>query len=165
MTALAAAPVSSAIVAHMPRAAPQAASDRFAFAAMLDSLPGPATKAASSAAKEGSQTSNEPRQGQSPSGQSDGHPLLGDGAFLSSLPFALPSALASQNPAAVVDASPLAPASSSGARLETSGAANAASVNPAKPAAARLTGERAFHLAPSTSGVATAGPRPPPARH
>jgi Flagellar hook-length control protein FliK len=159
MTAPAAAPVSSAIVAPMQRTAPQAVSDRFAFAAMLDSLPGPAAKAASSAAEEGSQTSNEPKQGQSPSGQSDGHPLLGDGAFLSSLPFALPSALAaSQGPTAVVDTSPIPPASTSRAALETSGASSAASVNPAKPAAARLTGERAFHLAPSTSGVASAGP-------
>jgi hypothetical protein len=157
LTAPAAAPVSGAIVAPTLRAAPQAATDRFAFAAMLDSLPGAAAKTASSAAEEGSQTSNEPKKGQSPSGQSDGHPMLGDGAFLSSLPFAL---AASQAPAAAADASLLA----KGARLGTSGASNAATVNPATPAAARLTGERAFHLVLSTSGVfsgdlsPTAGP-------
>ena len=161
MTAPAAAPVSGAIVAPTLRAAPQAATDRFAFAAMLDSLPGAAAKTASSAAEEGSQTSNEPKQGQSPSGQSDGHPMLGDGAFLSSLPFAL---AASQAPAAAADASLLAQASTKGARLGTSGASNAATVNLATPAAARLTGERAFHSALSTSGVfsgdlsPTAGP-------
>ena len=113
MTAPAAAPVSGAIVAPTPRAAPQVATDRFAFAAMLDSLPGAAAKTASSAAEEGSQTSNEPKQGQSPSGQSDGHPMLGDGALLSSLPFAL---AASQAPAAAADASLLAQASTEGAR-------------------------------------------------
>lgn len=155
MTAPAAAPVSGAIVAPTLRAAPQAATDRFAFAAMLDSLPGAAAKTASSAAEEGSQTSNEPKQGQSPSGQSDGHPMLGDGAFLSSLPFAL---AASQAPAAAADASLLAQASTKGARLGTSGASNAATVNLATPAAARLTGERAFHLALSTSGVVGADP-------
>ena len=155
MTAPAAAPVSGAILAPTLRAAPQAATDRFAFAAMLDSLPGAAAKTASSAAEEGSQTSNEPKQGQSPSGQSDGHPMLGDGAFLSSLPFAL---AASQAPAAAADASLLAQASTKGARLGTSGASNAATVNLATPAAARLTGERAFHLALSTSGVVGADP-------
>ena len=162
MTAPAAAPVSGAIVAPTPRAAPQAATDRFAFAAMLDSLPGAAAKTASSAAEEGSQTSNEPKQGQSPSGQSDGHPMLGDGAFLSSLPFAL---AASQAPAAAgADASLLAQASTKGARLGTGGASTAATVNLATPAPARLTGERAFHLALSTSAVfsgdlsPTAGP-------
>ena len=87
--------------------------------------------------------------------------MLGDGAFLSSLPFAL---AASQAPAAAADASLLAQASTKGARLGTSGASNAATVNLATPAAARLTGERAFHLALSTSGVfsgdlsPTAGP-------
>ena len=162
MTAPAAAPVSGAIVAPTPRAAPQAATDRFAFAAMLDSLPGAAAKTASSAAEEGSQTSNEPKQGQSPSGQSDGHPMLGDGAFLSSLPFAL---AASQAPAA---AAPTPRCSRrrrpKGRGLGTSGASTAATVNLATPAPARLTGERAFHLALSTSGVfsgdlsPTAGP-------
>ena len=156
MTAPAPAPVSGAIVPPTPRAALQTATDRFAFAAMLDSLPGAAAKAASSAAEEGSQTSSQPKQGQSPSGQSDGHPLLTDGAFLSSLPFALPSLAASQGPAPAVDASPPAPASTNGARLETGGAANAATVQPPKPAAARLTAERAFHLALSTSGVRAA---------
>jgi Flagellar hook-length control protein FliK len=155
LTAPAAAPVSGAILAPTLRAAPQAATDRFAFAAMLDSLPGAAAKTASSAAEEGSQTSNEPKQGQSPSGQSDGHPMLGDGAFLSSLPFAL---AASQAPAAAADPSLLAQASTKGARLGTSGASNAATVNLATPAAARLTGERAFHLALSTSGVVGADP-------
>jgi Flagellar hook-length control protein FliK len=161
MTAPAAALVSGAIAAPTLRAAPQTVTDRFAFGAMLDSLPGVAAKAGSSVAEEGSQTSNETKQEQSPSGQSDGHPMLGDGAFLSSLPFALQSGLAaSQGPVADIDAAPLLPAPTRGTRLETSGASNAAIVNQAKPAAARLTGERAFHFAPSTSGVVSAGPSP-----
>jgi Flagellar hook-length control protein FliK len=159
MTAPAAAPVSCAIVAPTPRAAPPAAADRFTFTAMLDSIPGAAANAASSGAEEGSQTSNAPKKGQPPPGHSDGHRMLGDGAFLSSLPFALSSALvASQSPPAAIDASALAPASSRGAELETSGAVNDATMQPPEPAAARLTGERAFHFALSTSGLAGAGP-------
>ncbi len=158
MTAPTAAPVSGAIVAFPMRAAPHAAVDGSAFAATLDSLPGAATKATSSAAEKGAQTSNEPKPGQSRSGQSDGHPMLGDGAFLSSLPFALsPVMTASQGPAAAVNVSPPAPASTKEAKLDISGASSLATANPAQPAAARLTGERAFHLALSTSGVVVTG--------
>jgi Flagellar hook-length control protein FliK len=87
--------------------------------------------------------------------------MLGDGAFLLSLPFTLQSGLAAgQGPAAGVDAPPLASAATKGARLETSGASGGATVNQAKPAVARLTGERAFHLAPSASGAVSASPSP-----
>ena len=161
MTAPAAALVSGAIAAPALRAAPQAVTDRFAFGAMLDSLPGATAKAGSAVAEERSQTSNETKQEQSPSGPSDSHSMLGDGAFLLSLPFALQSGLAAgQGPAAGVDAPPLASAATKGARLETSGASGAATVNQAKPAVARLTGERAFHLAPSTAGAVSASPSP-----
>ncbi len=154
MTAPAAAPVSGVIAAPAPRIPPQPATDRFAFAAMLDSIPGGAAKAASSTAEEGSHTSNPPKEGQSPAGRPDGHPMLGDGAFLSSLPFAVPSALAAgQGPAPTVDASLLELATTEGPRRETGGASNTATAEPAKPAAARLTGERAFHLALSTPSV------------
>ena len=155
MTAPAAAPVSNAIVAPAPapRSAPEAAPGRFAFAAMLDSLPGAAPKAIS-VSEEGSLTSNQPKQGRSPSAQSDSRPMLGDGAFLSSLPFVVPSALtAAKGPAATtVDASPLAPASTQAAELDASDASSVATPTPAKPAA-RVTGERAFHLALSASGA------------
>jgi hypothetical protein len=56
MTAPAAAPGSGVIAAPAPRVPPQPATDRFAFAATLDSIPGGAAKAASSTAEEGSQT-------------------------------------------------------------------------------------------------------------
>jgi hypothetical protein len=155
MTAPAAAPAAGAVILPALRAAPQPATDRFAFAAMLDSLPGAAAKAGSAAAEEGSRTSNDARQGEAPSGQPGGHPMLGDGAFLSGLPFALPSALATDEPkAAAVDP----PGSMKGASLATSGASVAATVEPAKPVAARLTGERAFHLALATSALVGAGP-------
>ena len=161
MTAPAAALVSATVAAPTLRAAPQAVTDRFSFGAMLDSLPGATAKAGSAVAGERSQTSNETTQEQSPSGPSDSHPTLGDGAFLLSLPFTLQSGLAAgQGPAAGVDAPPLASAATKGARLETSGASGGATVNQAKPAVARLTGERAFHLAPSTSGAVSASPSP-----
>ena len=161
MTAPAAALVSGAIAVPALRAAPQAVTDRFAFGAMLDSLPGATARAGSAVAEERSQTSNETKQEQSPSGPSDSHSMLGDGAFLSSFPFALPSDLAvGQGTTAGVDAPPLASAATKGARLETSGASDAATVNQAKPPVARLTGERAFHLASSTAGAVSASPSP-----
>jgi flagellar hook-length control protein FliK len=152
VTAPTAAPAAGAVVLPALRAAPQSATDRFAFAAMLDSLPGAAAKAGSAAAEEGSRTSNDARQGEAP--QPDGRPMLGGGAFLSGLSFALPSALATDEPAAAaVDP----PASMKGASLGANGAA-AATVEPVKPVAARLTGERAFHLALATSALVGAGP-------
>ncbi len=145
MTAPAAAPASGPIVMPAPRPAPQAATDRFAFAAVLDSLPGAAAKAGSSVAGEGPRTSNEPRQGGQPPGGPDGYPMLGDGAFLSALPFALPPALATN----AGRATPLDLPSPGlmGASVEI----NAATAAPANPAIAKLTGERAFLLAASTS--------------
>jgi Flagellar hook-length control protein FliK len=155
MTAPAAAPASGPIVAPAPRPAPQAPADRFAFAAVLDSLPGAAAKAGSSVGGGGSQASNGPRQGHEPSGQPDGYPMLGDGAFLSALPFALPPALATNvgRDTPVDLLSLLGPV---GASLEN----NVATAEPATPAIARLTGERAFHFAasPSGGGPPTAGP-------
>jgi Flagellar hook-length control protein FliK len=153
MTAPAAAAASGPIVAPPPRAAPQAAADRFAFAAVLDSLAGAEAKAGSPAAEEGSRTSNEPGQGEQPSGQPDGHPILGDGAFLSALPFSLPPALAANaGKEAAVDPWSLGPTSIKGSRLENNGASDVASAKPANPAIARLSGERTFHFALKTSG-------------
>ncbi len=137
------------------RTAPQPATDRFAFAALLDSLPGAAAKVSSSAAEEGSRTSNNARQDEAPPGQPNSHPLPDDSALLSGLPFALASALATNEPKAAA-AGP--PTSTKGASLEASGASAAPSVEAAKPAAARLTGERAFHFALATSSFVGGGP-------
>jgi len=161
VTAPAAAPASSPFVLPALRAAPPSAPDRFAFTAMLDSLPQAAAKAGSSAPEEGSSTSSEPRQGQSQSGQPDGRPMLAGGAFLSSLPFALPALVTNDGAGSATDAPPPAPARTEATTLETRGASNAATVEPAKPAAARLTGERAFHLALAASGVVKADSSPP----
>ena len=162
MTAPAAALVSGAIAAPALRAAPQAVTDRFAFGAMLDSLPGATAKAGSAVAEERSQTSNETKQEQSPSGPSDSHSMLGGGAFLSSLPFALPSGLAAgQGTTAGVDASPLASARDqrSEAREPAARPTPRQSTRRNRPSA-RLTGERAFHLASSTAGAVSASPSP-----
>jgi soluble lytic murein transglycosylase-like protein len=152
VTAPAAAPASGPIAALAPRAAPQSATDRFAFAAVLDSLPGAAAKAGASIAACGSRTPSEPRQGEPPSAQPDGHSTLSDGAFLSVLPFAALSPSAPIGRAgAAPDSSSLAPASMQGARLAIAAGSNATTPDPLKPAAARLIGERAFHFALSTS--------------
>ena len=71
MTATAATPVFGPIVTSAPRAQPQAANDRFAFAAMLDSLPDAEAKAGSSVGGDQSPTSNEPKQGGASPGQPD----------------------------------------------------------------------------------------------
>ena len=63
MTATAATPVFGPIVTSAPRAQPQAANDRFAFAALLDLLPDAEAKAGSSVGGDQSPTSNEPKQG------------------------------------------------------------------------------------------------------
>jgi hypothetical protein len=149
MTAPAAAPGPGPIAAPMLRWAPQAAADRVAFASVLDSLPGAAAKSGASVAEAGPRTSNQARQGDEPSGQPDGDAIPGEGALLAALPFALQSALATNEPSTAVDVSQLAPAAT---RLASAGAANASTAAQAESAAARLTGERAFHFALSTSG-------------
>jgi hypothetical protein len=152
LTALAATTGFGPTVAPPPRAAPQAATDRFAFAAVLDSLPGADAKAGSSVAEGRSRIANEPRQGDQPSGQPDGHPMPGDGPFLSTLPFALPPSLAANvGREDAVDPLSIKPPSM-GTRLENNGGSNVVTAELAKPAIARLTGERTFHFAASTSG-------------
>ena len=163
MTAPAAAPAAGAVVLPAPRTASQPAADRFAFAAMLDSLPGAAPKAgAASAAAEGSRTSSDTRRGEAQSAEPSGHPVPDGGALLSGLPFALTSALVTTEASAPVEApaAAAAPAPMKGASVETSGASVASTVEPTKPAAARFVGERAFHLAPATSSLAGAGSSP-----
>jgi hypothetical protein len=89
MTAPAAAPTSGPVAPAAPRAAPPPPADRFAFAAMLDSLPGATTKAGASAGEEQAPASNESTQEESSRGQASHHSLLNDSALFASLPFAL----------------------------------------------------------------------------
>ena len=76
MTAPAAAPASGPIAPAVPRPAPQAAADPFAFGAVLDSLPGAPAKAAASAAEEQPGSSNESAREDSSRGQTGRHSLL-----------------------------------------------------------------------------------------
>ena len=156
MTAPAAAPTSGPIAPAAPRAAPQPPADRFAFAAVLDSLPGEAIKAGASTAEGQARPSNEPRQEESPRGQPARHSLLNDGALLASLPFALRAAsMMDEQPQAAENAPSLTPAAMKGPRSEDSGASLAAGAKAGT--VGRLIGERAFHLGASTfAGVANA---------
>ena len=137
-----------------PRASPQPPADRFAFAAVLDSIPGAATKAGASAAEGPPHPSEEPRQEESAPEQSTRHSLLNDGALLASLPFALRAASAMDEGSQAADhASSLAPAATKASGAEASGAP----VAPGAKAAAvgRLTGERAFHFGASAGVTAS----------
>jgi len=89
MTAPAAAPASGPIAPAVPRPAPQAAADPFAFGAVLDSLPGASAKADAWTAEEQRGSSNESAREDSSRGQTGHHSLLNDSALLAALPFAL----------------------------------------------------------------------------
>jgi hypothetical protein len=156
MTAPAAAPTSGPIAPAAPRAAPQPPADRFAFAAVLDSLPSEAIKADASTAEGQARPSNEPRQEESPRGEAPLHLLLNDGALLASLPFALRAAsMMDERSQAAENAPSLTPAAMTGPGSEDSGASLAAGAKAAT--VGRLIGERAFHLGASTfAGVANA---------
>ncbi len=153
MTAPAAAPSSEPIAPPAPRASPQPPADRFAFAAVLDSIPGAATKAGASAAEGQPYPSEEPRQEEAAPGQPTRHSLLNDGALLASLPFALRAASAMDEGSQAADhASSLAPAATKASGAEASGAP----VAPGAKAATvgRLIGERAFHFGASAGAMA-----------
>ena len=101
MTAPAAAATSGPIAPAVPRPAPQAAADPFAFGAVLDSLPGASAKADASTTEEGQRPSNESPQEESSRGQTARHSLLNDSALLAALPFALRAAsMMGENPQA-----------------------------------------------------------------
>ena len=144
MTAAPTAASATAPIAPAPtRAAPQPSSDRFAFAVVLDSLPGAPGKADASTAEEQAHRSNESPQEQS-RGQTARHSLLSDSAVLASLPFALrAAAMLDEPPHATDDLPSLASPAAKGLKSEDSGASPAAGT---KAAVGRLTGERAFHL-------------------
>jgi hypothetical protein len=155
MTAPAAAPASGPMAPPAPRASPQPAADRFAFGAVLDSLPGSAAKAGAATGEKQARASDEPQQDQSPPGQPTGHSLLSDGALLTSLPFALQAAsMMNEGPEAADNAPSLAPAATKGPRSEGSGASIAAGAS--TTSVGRLIGERAFHFGASASARAFA---------
>ena len=154
MTAPAAAPASGLMAPAAPRAAPQPQADRFAFAAVLDSLPEAGAKAGASTVEEQPRTSKEPH-GQAPHGRPASHPRLGDGAnLLVSLPFALRALSIAGSSSEAADNAP-APATAKAPGPKDDAASIAASAKTG--AVARLIGERAFHLGVSTfaGGVAT----------
>jgi hypothetical protein len=145
MTAPAAAPTSGPVAPAAPRAAPQPPADRFAFAAMLDSLPGAPAKAGASAGEEQTPPSNGSPQDESPRGQASRHSALNDSALFASLPFALRVGSMMDGRPQAADNSPSLPSPAmKGSKSEDSGA----SLVPGAEAATvgRLIGERAFHL-------------------
>jgi Flagellar hook-length control protein FliK len=148
MTALAAAPTSGPVAPAALRAAPQPPADRFAFAAMLDSLPGAPAQAGASAGEEPTRPSNESPQDESSRGQASHHSALNDSALFASLPFALRvGSMMDGRPQAAGDSpSPPSPAMK-GPKSEDSGASLAAGARAAT--VGRLIGERTFHLGAS----------------
>jgi hypothetical protein len=145
MTAPAAAPTSGPVAPAAPRAAPQPPADRFAFAAMLDSLPGAPTKVGASAGEEQAAPSNESSQEQSSRGQASHHSALNDSALFASLPFALRvGSMMDERP----QNSPSLPSPvMKGPKSEDGDASLAAGAKAAT--VGRLIGERTFHLSAS----------------
>jgi hypothetical protein len=155
MTALAAATASGPIAPPAPRPAPQAVADPFAFAAVLDSLPGASAKADASTADEQPGPSNETPQEESSPGQTGRHSPLNDSALFAALPFALRAASTmNERPQAASDSPSLASPAMKGPKSEDSGASIAAGAKAAT--VGRLVGERAFHFGPSTFAGAIA---------
>jgi hypothetical protein len=156
MTAPAAAPASGPIAPAPPRAPPQPQADRFAFAAVLDSLPSAQTRAGASAVEEQPRSSKEPGQEEPTRGQSARHSALNDSALLASLPFALRAASTmGEGPGAADNAPSLPTPAMKAPRSEDSGSSLAAGAKAAT--VGRLIGERAFHFgaSPSSGVVAT----------
>ena len=155
MTAPAAAPASGPIAPAVPRPAPQAAADPFAFGAVLDSLPGASAKADAWTAEEQPGSSNESAREDSSRGQTGHHSLLNDSALLAALPFALRVASTmNERPQAAGSSPSFASPAMKGPKSEDSGASIAAGAKAAT--VGRLVGERAFHFGPSTFAGAIA---------
>jgi hypothetical protein len=144
----AAAPAAAPITPTPSRAASQPSADRFAFAAVLDSLPGTG-KAGVSGAQEKPDPSDGSPQEQSSRAQAAHHFLPNDSAVMASLPFALrAAAMMNEPPQAADDSSSLASPAAKGLTAENNSEPTAAGTN---AIVGRLTGERAFHLGVSTS--------------
>ena len=156
MTAPAAAPASGPVAPPVQRAPAQAPTDAHAFAAVLDALPTPASKAGASTGEDQPHVAKESRDDGSASRQSARHSLLSDGALLASLPFALSAASAMDaGSQAAGHASSPAPAAAKASGAEAGGASVGASDK--LTAVGRLVGERAFHFAASGSTSPIAG--------
>src|SRR5580698_4771049 len=122
MTAPATAPTSGPVAPPAPRAAPQPPADRFAFAAMLDSLPGAQAKPGASAGEDQAPLSNESTQDESSRGQTAHHSRLNDSALFASLPFALRvGSMMDERPQAAGNSPSISPAMK-GSKSEGSGA-------------------------------------------
>jgi hypothetical protein len=148
MTAPAAAPTSGPVAPAAPRAAPQPPADRFAFAAMLDSLPGAPAKAGASAGEEQAPPSNESPQDESSRGQASHHSALNDSALFASLPFALRLGSMMDERSQAASNSPSLPSPAmKGPKSEDSDASLSAGAKAAT--VGRLIGERTFHLGAS----------------
>ncbi len=151
MTAPAAAPASGPIAPAVARLAPRPPADPFAFAAVLDSLPGAAAKADPPAAGEEQPVpSNDTARDEPSGGQTGRHSLLNDSALLSALPFALRAASTMNERRQAADSSPsLASPAMKAPKSESSGASLVAGGKAAT--VGRLVGERAFHFGAATS--------------
>src|ERR1700722_4456567 len=155
MTAPPAPPAPGPIAPAVPRPAPQAAADPFAFGAVLDSLPGASAKADAWTAEEQPGSSNQSAREDSSRGQTGHHSLLNDSALLAALPFALRAASTmNERPQAAGSSPSLASPAMKGPKSEDSGASIAAGAKAAT--VGRLVGERAFHFGPSTFAGAVA---------
>jgi hypothetical protein len=154
VTAAPAAPPAPAPVAPPPaRAASPPSADHFAFAAVLDSLPGASAKTGAPMAKDQSHPPDEPQEDQPSRGQPARHSLLGEGSLLASLPFALHAPSMTEGPEAVDKAPSPGPAAGKGAESEASTAAIAAGASTS--GVGRLIGQRAFHFAASGGAFAS----------
>jgi Flagellar hook-length control protein FliK len=154
MTAPAAAPASAPTAPTAPRAPSQPPADRFAFAAVLDALPGAGTKASASTSEKQPHRSDEPQQDQSPLGKPPGHSLLSDGALLASLRLALRAASPTGEGTEAADNAPPRPTV---AMKGPKAAENSASISATAKAGsvARLISERAFHFNASAGLLAS----------
>jgi len=153
MTAPAAAPSSAPIAPPAPRASPHPPADRFAFAAMLDSLPSATAKASASTNEQQHNPFDETQQDQSQHGHAASHSLMTDGALLMSLPFGLRAAMTGQNPAPATEG--LSPPAAATQAPGVKGDAASPGARGTAGSVGRLVGERAFHLGTaSTAGFA-----------
>jgi hypothetical protein len=148
----AAAPPPGPVAPPPARAASQPSADRFAFAAVLDSLPSGPAKAGDPATERQPRAPNESQREKSSGEQTAHHSPLNDSALLASLPFALRVAsMMDERPQAAHNSPSLALAATKAAGSEASGASIAA--NAKGTSVGRLIGERAFHFGASTAGV------------
>jgi Flagellar hook-length control protein FliK len=150
MTAPAAAPTSGPVAPAAPRATPQPPADRFAFAAMLDSLPGAPAKAGASTTEEQAHPPNESGQDESSRGQASHHSALNDSPLFASLPFALRVASMMDERAQAAENSP-SPTSPAMKGLKSTDSSASLSAGATAAPVGRLLGERAFHSAASTT--------------